>query len=134
MTIEGKREKMINNLPMKKYPKGLDEIECKHVDESMRSEFSDCFPLGNKLVEGVKVHVDKFLPPPGKIVYCPLNNAHKNKIKQRILMFHYISQQCPIFVIFVDSIDPSKFLETRPRNLSILSNSMFFTMGGQQII
>jgi hypothetical protein len=39
---------------MKKYPKGFDKIECKHVDESIKNEFSDCFPLGNKHVEGVK--------------------------------------------------------------------------------
>jgi hypothetical protein len=43
---------------MKKYPKGFDKVECEHVNESIRSEFSDCFPLGNKYVEGVKVHVD----------------------------------------------------------------------------
>jgi hypothetical protein len=53
-TIEEKKEKMIDNLIMKKYPKGLDKIECKHVDESIKNEFSDCFPLGNKHVEGVK--------------------------------------------------------------------------------
>jgi len=43
---------------MKKYHKGLDKAECEHVNESIGSEFSDCFPLGNKHVEGVKVHVD----------------------------------------------------------------------------
>jgi hypothetical protein len=71
VTIEEKKEKTIDNLVMKKYPKGLDEIECKHVDESIRSEFSDCFTLVNKPIEGVKVHVDKFLPVHGRIVYCP---------------------------------------------------------------
>jgi hypothetical protein len=57
-TIKEKKEQPIENLVMKKYPKGLDKIECKHVNESIKSEFSDCFPLGNKHVEGVKVHVD----------------------------------------------------------------------------
>jgi hypothetical protein len=52
-----KKEKPIENLIMK-YPKGLNKTKCKHVDESIRSEFSNCFPLGNKHVEGVKVHVD----------------------------------------------------------------------------
>jgi hypothetical protein len=52
--IKEKREKMIDNLVMKKYPKGFDKIECKHVDESIKNEFSNCFPLGNKHVEGVK--------------------------------------------------------------------------------
>ncbi len=61
-TIEEKKEKRIDNLVMKKYPKGFNKTECKHVDESIRSEFSDYFPLGNKLVEGVKVLVDGFLP------------------------------------------------------------------------
>jgi hypothetical protein len=47
---------------MKKYPKGLDEIKCKHVDELIQSEFSDYFPLGNKPIEGVKVPTDRFMP------------------------------------------------------------------------
>jgi hypothetical protein len=67
-TLEEKREKMIDNLIMKKYPKGLDKTKCKHVNESIRSEFFDCFPLGNKPIEGIKVHVDKFLPPLGGIM------------------------------------------------------------------
>jgi hypothetical protein len=45
---------------MKKYPKGFSEMKCKHVDESIRSEFSNYFPLGNKPIEGIKVLVDKF--------------------------------------------------------------------------
>ncbi len=32
-TIEEKMEKKIDNLIMKKYPMGLDETKCKHVDE-----------------------------------------------------------------------------------------------------
>ncbi len=80
-TIEEKKEKMIDNLVVKKYPKGLDKTECKHVDELIRNEFLDCFPFGNKHVEGVKVPLDRFLPPLGRIVYCPLSNTHKNKIK-----------------------------------------------------
>jgi hypothetical protein len=83
-------EKTIDNLIMKKYPKFLDEIECKHVDESIRSEFFNCFPFGNKPIERVKVLVDKFLPPLGRFLYRPLSNTHKNKIKHQILMFHYI--------------------------------------------
>jgi hypothetical protein len=31
-TIEEKGEKTIDNLIMKKYPKGFDETECKHVN------------------------------------------------------------------------------------------------------
>jgi hypothetical protein len=83
---------MIDNLLMKKYPKGLDEIECKHVNESINNEFSNCFPFGNKLVEGVKVLVDRFLPLPRKIVYHPLSDTHENEIKHQILMFHFIDQ------------------------------------------
>jgi hypothetical protein len=55
VTIKGKREKIIDNLVMKKYPKGFDETKCKHVDESIRSKFSNCFPLGNKPLERVKI-------------------------------------------------------------------------------
>jgi hypothetical protein len=35
--------------------------------------------------------VDWFMPPPGRIMYCPLNDTHKNEIKHQILMFHYIN-------------------------------------------
>jgi hypothetical protein len=79
--IKEKREKMINNLVMKKYFKGLDETECKHAHESIKNEFSDYFPLGNKPVERVKVLLDRFLPLPRKIMYHPLSDTHKNKIK-----------------------------------------------------
>jgi hypothetical protein len=77
LTIEEKREKTIDNLIMKKYPKGLDKIECKHVNESFRSEFLNYFPLGNKPVERVKVLVDKFLPSLRTIVYCPLSDTQE---------------------------------------------------------
>ncbi len=90
VTMEEKRKKMTNNLIMKKYPKGFNETECKHVDKSIRSEFSDCFPLRNKPIEGVKVPVDKFMPPLGRIMYHPSSDTHKNEIKHIILMFHYI--------------------------------------------
>jgi hypothetical protein len=50
VTIEEKKVKTIDNLVMKKYLEGLDKTECKHVDESIKSEFSNYFPLGNKLV------------------------------------------------------------------------------------
>jgi len=40
VTMEEKRKKTVNNLVMKKYPKGLDETKCKHVNESIRNEFS----------------------------------------------------------------------------------------------
>jgi hypothetical protein len=96
---------------MKKYPKGLYVSQCKHVDESITSEFSYCFPLGNKHVKGVKVIVDKFLPPLGKIMYYPLNNTHKKEIKHQILMFHYINQQCSICIIPANSNDPNEIKE-----------------------
>jgi hypothetical protein len=80
-TIKEKMEKTIDNLIMKKYPKGFNEIKCKHVNESIRKKISNYFPLGNKSVERVKVLVDRFLPPLGRIVYRPLNDTHKNKIK-----------------------------------------------------
>ncbi len=90
--MEEKKETAIDNLVMKKYPKGLDKMKCKHVDESLISEFFDCFSLGNKPIEGIKVHVDKFMPPPRRIMYHPLSDTHKNEIKHWILMFHYIDQ------------------------------------------
>ncbi len=76
-TMEERKEKMINNLVMKKYLKGLDKMECKHVNELIRSEFYSCFPLGNKPIEGVKVPINKFLPPPKRIVYRPLSDTQE---------------------------------------------------------
>jgi len=134
VTIEEKKEKTINNLVMKKYPKGFDETKCKHVNESIRNEFSDCFPLGNKPIEGIKVHVDKFLSLPRRIMYHPLSNTHKNEIKHRILMFHYIDQFCPIFAIPINPNSSTKILETKPKTWFNLSSSMFFIMGGQHTI
>jgi hypothetical protein len=64
--MEEKKEKMIDNLVMKKYPKGFSETECKHLDESIRNEFSNYFPLANKPIEGIKVLVDKFYHLLGK--------------------------------------------------------------------
>ncbi len=75
------KEKMINNLVMKKYFKGLHKTECKHVDEAIISKFSNYFPFGNKPIEGVKVPLDRFLPLPMKIVYHPQSDTHKNEIK-----------------------------------------------------
>jgi hypothetical protein len=78
---------MIDNLVMKKYSKGFDETKCRHVDESIRSKFLDCFSFGNKHVERVKVPMDRFMLLPWRIVY---QNTHKNESRNRILMFHYI--------------------------------------------
>ncbi len=67
-------------------------------------------------------------------MYRPLSDTHKNKIKHQILMFHYINQQCPIFVIPVDLKNPTKILETHPKNWLVVFNSMFFIVGGQHTI
>ncbi len=39
--MEEKKERTIDNLVMKKYPKGFSETECNHVDELIRNEFSN---------------------------------------------------------------------------------------------
>jgi hypothetical protein len=67
-TVEEKREKIIDNLIMKKYPKSLDKTESKYVDESIKSENLNYFPLGNKPIDGVKVTIERFLSPPRRIV------------------------------------------------------------------
>ncbi len=37
---------------MKKYPKGLNEMKCKHVNESIKNEFSETiFPLDTSLLK-----------------------------------------------------------------------------------
>jgi hypothetical protein len=130
VTIKEKKEKIIDNLIIKKYPKGLDETESKHVKKSIKSKFSNSFPFGNKHVERVKVPVDRFLPPLGRSVYHPLNDTHKNEIKHRILMFHYIDQQCPIFAIPTNPKYLTKILEMHLRNWFVVSNLIFFIVGG----
>ncbi len=67
-------------------------------------------------------------------MYCPLNDTHKKEIKHQILIFHYINTWCPIFVIPSNLKNPTIILETCPRNWYVVSNSMFFIMGGQHII
>jgi hypothetical protein len=55
--MEEKREKMIDKLIVKKYSNGFDNTKCKHVDELIKSEFSNCFPFENKPIKGVKVQL-----------------------------------------------------------------------------
>jgi hypothetical protein len=52
--------------------------------------FGNFFRNPSIVVERVKVIMVRFQPPFGRIVYCPLNDTHKNKIKHQILMFHNI--------------------------------------------
>jgi hypothetical protein len=54
---------------MKQYRTFLDKIESKFVNELIKSEFSNYFPLGNKPINGVKVTIERFFPPLGRIVY-----------------------------------------------------------------
>jgi len=119
---------------MKKYPKFFDKIERKFVDESIKSEFSNYFPLGNKPIDGLKVTVERFLIPPRRIVYRPLSEMHTNEIKHKILMFYYINQQCPIFAVLTDFEDEKNILESKLKSRSNLENSKFFIIGGQHII
>jgi hypothetical protein len=116
-TMEEKREKMIDNLIMK-------NILGPQQDKMQ----------AYKHVEGVKVPINKFLPPPKIIMYCPLNDTHMNEIKHQILMFHYINQQLLIFTIFMNPNDPTKIQETRPKNWSTLSDSMFFLLWVDSIL
>jgi hypothetical protein len=119
---------------MKKYPKSFDKIESKSVDESIKSEFSDYFPLGNKPINGLKVTVERFLIPPRRIVYWPLSEMHTNEIKRKLLMFYYINQQCPIFAILTDLEDEKNILKSKLRSRSDLENSKIFIIGGQHTI
>jgi D-alanine-D-alanine ligase-like ATP-grasp enzyme len=51
-TIKEKREKMIDNLVIKKYPKGLNKIECKHVMNQSRVNSQNISPLEISLLKG----------------------------------------------------------------------------------
>jgi hypothetical protein len=52
--VEEKKEKIIENLVFKKTPKPFDVTECKLVDEIIRGEYGDLFPLGKSQLRGSK--------------------------------------------------------------------------------
>ncbi len=79
------KEKIIKDLVLQKIPKPFNVIECKLVDETIRGEYGDLFPLGNKLITSIKVHVRRFFLMPRCIVYHPLLEKHKDEIKVQIV-------------------------------------------------
>jgi hypothetical protein len=52
-----KRRRWLTSSSWKNIPNGLDKTKCKHVDELIKSEFSNCFPFRNKPIKGVKVQL-----------------------------------------------------------------------------
>jgi hypothetical protein len=96
------KENIIKDLVLQKIPKPFNAAECKLVDETIRGEYGDLFPLGNKLIMGVKIHVHHFFLMPRCIVYHPLLEKHKDEIKVQIMQYNSIEYVYPIFVLPID--------------------------------
>jgi hypothetical protein len=62
--VKEKKQKLIEDLVLQKTLKSFDVAECKLVDQTIRGEYGDLFPLGNKLIVGVKVLVRHFFLAP----------------------------------------------------------------------
>jgi len=55
--VEEKKEKIIEDFILQKNPKPFDAAECKLMDETIRGEYGDLFPFGNKPIMEVKIFV-----------------------------------------------------------------------------
>jgi hypothetical protein len=61
----------------------------------------------------VDVHHFKKVPP--NIVYHPLFNIHKNKIKKRITQYNKFDTKVPIFAILEDTKNLRHILPQKPK-------------------
>lgn len=62
--------------------------ECKLVDKAIKGECEDCFPLNNKLIEGIKFFIHQFF----LVLKCKtLFEKHKDKTKAKISQYHLFS-------------------------------------------
>ncbi len=52
--VEEKKEKIIEDFILQKTPKPFDVAECKLMDKTIRGEYGDLFPFGNKPIMEVK--------------------------------------------------------------------------------
>jgi hypothetical protein len=60
MMFEEKKENVIHNLVLNKWPKHFNIVECRFVDDTIKGEYGDCFPLKKKPIKGMKVEVKDF--------------------------------------------------------------------------
>jgi hypothetical protein len=104
------------------------------VDETIRGEYGNLFPLGNKLIVGLKIPICWFFFAPRWIVYHPLLKIHKYKIKIKIVRYNSIVYVCPIFVLPIDPNNLDKIAKEKPRSWVDIANSIFFLLGGQHIV
>ncbi len=75
---------------MGKEAKGFDTIECCIKDAMIGKEYSNLFPLGFSMVEGVNLPINRFKKLPPKIIYHLFSKEHVNEIKMRIIVYNKI--------------------------------------------
>ncbi len=133
-TVKEKKRKKIEDLIFQKTLKPFNVAKCKLINETIRGKYGDLFPLGNKPIVGVKIHVYCFFLAPKRIVYCPLLERHKDDIKVKITQYNSIQY---IRLVFVPPIDPNnldKIAREKPMSWVDIENSNFFLLGGQHIV
>ncbi len=67
-TVKEKKRKKIEDLIFQKTLKPFNVAKCKLINETIRGKYGDLFPLGNKPIVGVKIHVYCFFLAPKRIV------------------------------------------------------------------
>ncbi len=87
--------------------------ECRLIDDTLGNEFLGCSPFGNDLLQGVFIDVHHFKKTPPNIVYCPLSDVYKDKIKKKFTQYNKFDTKVPIFAFHedlhnVDRITPHK--------------------------
>ncbi len=65
--VKEKKEKIIENLVFQKNPKPFNVVKCKLMDETIRGEYGDLFPLGNKLIVRLKTLIYYFFSHQNKL-------------------------------------------------------------------
>jgi hypothetical protein len=70
--VEEKKEKIIEDFILQKTPKPFDVAECKLMDKTIRGEYGDLFPFGNKPIMEVKILSSDFFSCENKlfIIFC----------------------------------------------------------------
>jgi len=132
--VEEKKEKIIENLVFQKNPKPFNVVKCKLMDETIRGEYGDLFPLGNKLIVRLKTPIYWFFLASRQFVYHPLLKIHKYKIKINIVRYNSIVYVCRIFVLPIDPDNLDKIAKEKPRSWVDIANSIFFLLGDQHIV
>jgi hypothetical protein len=93
-------------------------------------EYSNLFPLGIFLVQGVNLPINRFKTSPPKIIYHLLSKKHVNEIKMRIIVYNKFDTKVPIFAIPEDPERPNYILPCCPRKWEYIQNFQFLIVSG----